>query len=75
MNEAFLVFGTTLLTWVACAAFQWGIFSAKLKGIEGRVDKIEENKFVTREEYQARHAELQAQMAEIRRLIVNRNMT
>lgn len=64
MSEGFNI-GVVIITWLACAAFTWGVTTERLKSITRRVEALEQEKFVTRTEYEARHREL---LEEIRRI-------
>ena len=63
---------SVILTWIVCVAVQWGIFREKIRALEGRIHKIETERFITREEYEGRHNELLGQMKELRGLILNK---
>ncbi|MBU6231687.1 hypothetical protein KGP36_03380 [Patescibacteria group bacterium] len=60
------------LTWVVCLATQWGIFREKIKNLEMRLLKVEEEKFLTRDEFESRHSEALMQIGELRRIIASK---
>ena len=57
MNTAIDVV-VVVITWLACGAFTWGVMTERLKSLASRVSALEQEKFITRHEYEARHKEL-----------------
>lgn len=52
--------GVVILTWVVAAAVNYGIIAEKIKSLGHRVERLEEGdqRYITRTEYDGRHADL-----------------
>ena len=57
------------LTWVVSAAVNWGVFSEKLKSLDSRMRRLEANdeRYVTRIEYEGRHRDLKELITSLHR--------
>lgn len=47
-----------IVTWVFAAGLNYGLLRGRLSSVERRLSRVEDEKYLTRTEYEARHREL-----------------